>query len=105
MGKRIIFLADECIYLVYQDMVWLLPTDCPYISLVRKHLAAEGLNTKEKDRTIYIKFVRDAPNNLWQIDIAGGQTVGQLGKLYLPTAIDDCSRFVVAARHARTRKA
>lgn len=78
--------------------------DCPSVSLVRKHLAAEGLNTKEKNRTGYIKFARDAPNDLWQIDIAGVQTVGHLGKLYLHAAIDDCSRFVVAARYAKDQK-
>jgi len=78
--------------------------DCPSVSLVRKHLAAEGLNTREKNRTGYIKFVRDAPNDLWQIDIAGVQTVGHLGKLYLHAAIDDCSRFVIAARYAKDQK-
>ena len=80
------------------------PSDCPSISLVQKHLAAEGLNTREKNKTGYVKFARDRPNDLWQIDIAGVQTIGHLGKVYLHAAIDDCSRFVVAARYAKDQK-
>jgi transposase InsO family protein len=48
-----------------------------------------------------VKFQRDRPNDLWQIDIAGVQSVGTLGKVYLMAILDDCSRFVVAARYFR----
>ncbi len=78
--------------------------ECPSISLVQKHLAAEGLNTREKNKTGYVKFARDRPNDLWQIDIAGVQTIGHLGRVYLHAAIDDCSRFIVAACYTRDQK-
>lgn len=52
----------------------------------------------------YIKFERSQPNDLWQVDIAGVQTVAHLGKLYLIAFLDDCSRFVTAARYFRDQK-
>jgi transposase InsO family protein len=80
------------------------PGECPSESLVRKYLVAEGLTDPEKSRAGYVKFTRNRANDLWQIDIAGVQTVGHLGKLYLFAALDDHSRFAVAARYCKDQK-
>lgn len=81
------------------------PQCCPSVSLIRKYLADLGLTKKDPNyKRGYVKFVRDYPNDLWQIDIAGVQTVGTLGKLYLHALLDDCSRFIVAARYFRDQK-
>ena len=78
---------------------------CPSLSRVRKWLHENGLGGVEKvSRTGYVKFARDRPNDLWQVDIAGVQTVGHLGQLYLFALIDDCSRYIVAARYFREQK-
>ena len=69
-------------------------------STVRKYLAENGLSKREKPgRQGFVEFARERPNDLWQIDIAGPQYFGTLGKLYLFAVIDDFSRFVVAARY------
>ena len=77
---------------------------CPSVSTVRKYIAAQGFS-KEKStrRDGYIKFQRKYPNDLWQIDIAGVQTVGHLGMLYLIALLDDHSRFIVAAKYFTTQ--
>lgn len=76
------------------------PGKGPSVSTVRKFLAASGLGPGDPaPRKGYVKFERKRPNDLWQLDIAGVQTVGHLGKLYLVAILDDCSRFVVAARY------
>ncbi len=55
------------------------PTNSPSLSLIRKYLREQGLNSRVKDRKQgYVKFQREQPNDLWQIDIAGVQTVGNL---------------------------
>jgi len=75
-------------------------SNVPSVSTVRKFLAASGLGPGDPaPRKGYVKFERKRPNELWQLDIAGVQTVGHLGKLYLVAILDDCSRFVVAARY------
>jgi hypothetical protein len=51
-----------------------------------------------------VKFERSKPNDLWQIDIAGVQTVGHLEKLYLIALLDDNSRFIVAAKYFKNQK-
>lgn len=81
------------------------PTKCPSISTIRKNVREQGLT----DRSIcqkqgYIRFERKKPNDLWQIDVAGVQTVGHLEKLYLVALLDDCSRFVVAAEYFENQK-
>jgi transposase InsO family protein len=77
----------------------------PSISTVRKYIRDQGLTTDKRKRTVgYIRFAREKPNDLWQIDIAGVQTVGHLGKVYLIALIDDCSRFIVAARYFKDQK-
>jgi transposase len=80
--------------------------DVPSVSAIRKFLAAEGYAGKDiKNRAGYIVFERKQPNDLWQIDIAGVQTVGHLGQLYLFALIDDCSRYIPAVFYAPNEKA
>ena len=70
----------------------------PSISTIRKLVAREGLSKRESsNRQGYIKFERKQPNDLWQVDLAGRQTLGHMGNGYLIALLDDCSRFVVAA--------
>lgn len=77
----------------------------PSLSTIQKFSRKEGLVYKEKiHKKGYKKFQRDHPNDLWQIDIAGPQTIGHLRQLYLIALIDDCSRFVVAAQYFRTQQ-
>lgn len=41
---------------------------------------------------------------MWQVDIAGVQTVGHLKQVYLIALLDDCSRYVVSARYFRDQR-
>jgi putative transposase len=76
------------------------PGQSPSESSIRKFLAGKGFSFKKvANRHGYVKFQRDKPNDLWQVDIAGVQSVGHLGKLYLVAILDDHSRYVVAARY------
>ncbi|MGQ4874991.1 MAG: hypothetical protein ACP6IY_13065, partial [Promethearchaeia archaeon] len=55
------------------------PDNCPSISTIRKYIRNKGLNQKRNERKLgYIKFEREHANDLWQIDIAGVQTIGHL---------------------------
>ncbi len=79
---------------------------CPCLSTIQKFLRKKGLVYKPREQSQgYKKFQRSKPNDLWQTDIAGPQTIGHLKQLYLIAFIDDCSRFVVAAHYFRTQKA
>lgn len=76
------------------------PNSYPSISTIRKFIRDQGLTYKSEYRKQgYIKFERKKPNDLWQIDIAGVQTIGHLKQLYLVGLLDDCSRFIVAAEY------
>jgi len=77
----------------------------PCLSSIQKFIREQGLVYKNREQQQgYISFQRSKPNDLWQIDIAGVQTVGHLKQLYLIALLDDCSRFVVAAEYFRTQK-
>lgn len=81
------------------------PTMTPSLSTIRKYIRDQGLTYKKiNQKQGYIKFERKKPNDLWQIDIAGVQTVGHLEKVYLIALLDDCSRFVVAAEYFKDQK-
>jgi transposase InsO family protein len=81
------------------------PDPIPSLSTIYNYLHEEGLVYRPKYRRQgYVKFERSQPNDLWQIDIAGVQTVGHLEKLYLIALLDDNSRFVVAAEHFTNQK-
>jgi len=80
-------------------------SNCPSISTIRKYIRDQGLSGDSKiQKQGYAKFERKKPNDLWQIDIAGVQTVGHLNQLYLIALIDDCSRFIVAAEYFKNQK-
>jgi len=77
----------------------------PCLSTIQKFLRRQGLVYRNKERQQgYKAFQRSKPNDLWQVDIAGVQTVGYLKQLYLIALLDDCSRFIVAAEYFRTQK-
>ncbi len=81
------------------------PQTTPSISTIRKFIALQGYSKNNVyNRKGYIVFERSKPNDLWQIDIAGVQTVGHLGKLYLVALLDDCSRFIPAAFYVKDEK-
>ncbi|TFG05686.1 MAG: transposase [Promethearchaeota archaeon] len=77
----------------------------PKLSTIQKFIREQDLVYKPREQNQgYIAFQRSKPNDLWQIDIAGVQTVGHLKQLYLIALLDDCSRFIVAAEYFRTQK-
>ncbi|MGM0470640.1 MAG: DDE-type integrase/transposase/recombinase [Promethearchaeati archaeon] len=81
------------------------PECCPSLSTIQKYIREQGLVYRPKVHAQgYMKFQREFPNDLWQIDIAGVQTVGHLKQVYLIALIDDCSRFVPGAEYFRTQK-
>lgn len=81
------------------------PTKTPSLSTIRRHIRNQGLTYKNRNRRMgYIKFERSRPNDLWQIDIAGVQTIGHLEKLYLIALLDDHSRFIVSAKYFKNQK-
>jgi transposase InsO family protein len=78
---------------------------CPSISTIRKLLAQSGLSKRESsNRKGYLKFTRAQPNDLWQIDLAGIQTMDHIGKVFLIALLDDCSRYIVAAKYFSDEK-
>ncbi|MBA7507930.1 putative protein YagA [subsurface metagenome] len=91
--------------LVYKILKKEFPTTCPSVSTIRKYIQEQGLTYKSEYRKQgYIKFERKQPNDLWQIDIAGVQTVGHLMQVFLFALLDDCSRFIMAAEYFRNQR-
>lgn len=81
------------------------PNTTPSLSTIYNYFHEHGLVYKDRNRRQgYIKFERSKPNDLWQIDIAGVQTVGHLEKLYLIALLDDNSRFIVAGEYFKDQK-
>ncbi|MHA1337076.1 MAG: hypothetical protein ACTSPW_15275, partial [Promethearchaeota archaeon] len=81
------------------------PDNCPSISTIREYIRDEGLNQKRNERKLgYIKFEREHANDLWQIDIAGVQTIGHLKSVYLIAILDDCSRFILSGEYFKNQK-
>ncbi|MHA2002334.1 MAG: DDE-type integrase/transposase/recombinase [Promethearchaeota archaeon] len=77
----------------------------PSETTIRRYLLENGMGRVAAEaRKGYIVFEREQPNELWQVDIAGVQTVAHLGPLYLFALIDDCSRFITAAFYADNQK-
>lgn len=107
--ERIIILKEEIpqrsASMIYRILQKEFEGDCPSLSTIQRFIREKGLVYKPRERSEgYKKFQRDKPNDLWQIDIAGVQTVGYLKQLFLIAILDDCSRFVVAAEYFRTQK-
>ena len=82
------------------------PDACPSIPYIRKIIRDQGLSDKTTERRQgYRRFQRSKPNDMWQVDIAGVQTVGHLKQVYLIALLDDCSRYVVSARYFKDQTA
>lgn len=71
----------------------------PSRSTVHRVLLRNGLvNTQEQQhKRVYKRWAREAPMHLWQLDIVGGVFLVNGREHKMLTAIDDHSRFVVAA--------
>lgn len=79
--------------------------EIPSESTIRRYLVNAGLGrVASESRQGYVMFQRKHPNELWQVDIAGSQTIAHLGQLYLFALLDDCSRFVPAAFYADNQR-
>lgn len=79
---------------------------CPSIPYIRKIIQEQGLSNKKTDqRQGYRHFQRSKPNDMWQVDIAGVQTVGHLKQVYLIALLDDCSRYIVATHYFKDQTA
>jgi transposase InsO family protein len=77
----------------------------PSESTIRKYLLSQGFHFKQiLNRQGYIKFQRDKPNELWQIDLAGGQFLQGLGTVFLVLILDDCSRYILTAQYFQDQK-
>lgn len=59
--------------------------------ILRKHNLCNKSNTRNKPKK-YIRWQREHPNSLWQIDISDQKIAG----MYLLAVIDDCSRYCIA---------
>jgi len=78
---------------------------CPSVETIRRRLRKMGYSKgKPRDRKGYMRYTREFPNELWQVDFKGWDEIEGLGKLHLLTIIDDHSRFVLAARWYRTNE-
>jgi transposase InsO family protein len=71
----------------------------PSRSTVHRVLLRNGLvNVQEQQhKRVYKRWAREAPMHLWQLDIVGGVFLADGRECKMLTAIDDHSRFVVAA--------
>ena len=71
----------------------------PSRSTVHRVLLRNGLvNVQEQQhKRVYKRWAREAPMHLWQLDIVGGVFLADGREYKMLTAIDDHSRFVVAA--------
>lgn len=67
-----------------------------YRVLVRHHLV--DARRRKRRRDDYIRWERDAPMNLWQLDLMGSVFLVDGTECKLVTGIDDHSRFCVIAR-------
>jgi len=78
---------------------------CPSVETIRRRLRKMGYsNGKPRDRTGYMRYTREFPNDLWQVDFKGWDYIKGLGKLHLLAIIDDHSRFALAARWYKTNE-
>jgi transposase len=64
-----------------------------YRALVRHGLAEPGARRRRKD--IYLRWEREAPMALWQLDIMGGAFLADGTEAKIVTGVDDHSRYCV----------
>jgi transposase InsO family protein len=71
----------------------------PGRATVHRILARNGLVKPQEQRhgRKYKRWQRDAPMQLWQLDIVGGVPLAGGREAKIVTGIDDCSRFVVVS--------
>jgi transposase InsO family protein len=71
----------------------------PGRATVHRVLARNGLVKPQEQRhgRKYKRWQRDAPMQLWQLDIVGGVPLAGGREAKIVTGIDDCSRFVVVS--------
>jgi transposase InsO family protein len=74
-------------------------TAVPGKATVHRVLARNGLVKPQEQRhgRTYKRWQRDAPMQLWQLDIVGGVPLAGGREAKIVTGIDDCSRFVVVS--------
>jgi transposase InsO family protein len=73
--------------------------ECPSVETIRNSLRNMGYSKgKPRDRKGYVKYEREYPNDLWQVDFKGWDFIEHLGKMFLLALLDDHSRYVLAAR-------
>ncbi|WP_432190643.1 IS481 family transposase [Streptomyces sp. Tue6028] len=73
--------------------------DAPGRSTVHRVLVRNGLvnHQVQVHRRVYKRWQRDAPMQLWQMDLMSGVFLADGRECKLVTGIDDCSRFIVIA--------
>jgi len=77
----------------------------PSENTIRRILIQNGLGrVASESQQGYVMFEREQANELWQVDIAGVQSVGHLGQVYLFAFLDDKSRFIPAAFYTDNQK-
>ncbi|WP_408055396.1 IS481 family transposase [Streptomyces paludis] len=71
--------------------------EAPSRSTVHRVLVRNGLVSHQVQvhRRVYKRWQRDAPMQLWQMDLMGGVFLADGRECKLLTGIDDCSRFIV----------
>ncbi|MEH6375880.1 IS481 family transposase [Streptomyces sp. KLMMK] len=71
--------------------------NAPGRSTVHRILVRNGLVSHQVQvhRRVYKRWQRDAPMQLWQMDLTGGVFLAGGRECTLVTGIDDCSRFIV----------
>jgi transposase InsO family protein len=72
----------------------------PSLSGVYRALVRHGLidpKTRRRKRKDYVRWERDRPMELWQLDVMGGVLLADGTELKLVDGLDDHSRFCVAA--------
>ncbi|GGQ36068.1 IS481 family transposase [Streptosporangium pseudovulgare] len=67
-----------------------------YRILVRNTLIVPG--QRRRPRSSYVRWEREAPMELWQLDVMGGVMLADGRELKLISGIDDHSRFIVIAQ-------
>ncbi|MFE9069215.1 IS481 family transposase [Streptomyces violaceusniger] len=72
----------------------------PGRSTVHRILVRNGLinHQEQNHRRVYRRWQRDAPMQLWQLDLMGGVFLASGRECKLVTGIDDHSRFIVIAK-------
>ena len=71
---------------------------------VHKIIAKHAIRPAVKPKRKMIRYQRPYPNSLWHIDIKGPFWIKGVGKTYIIGLVDDCSRYIIAARIYPSRK-